>query len=82
MVSNSVKQGAVISPILFCIFIEGLLMALQNAGYGCYIGIVFLGVLAYADDIAIIAPTPVAMRAMLKLCDNFANDLSIIFNAK
>jgi len=42
----------------------------------------FLGALAYADDIAIIAPTHAAMRAMLKLCDNFANDFSIIFNAK
>jgi len=82
MVSNGVKQGAVINPILFCIYIDGLLMALQNAGYGCYIGNVFLVALAYANDIAIIAPTPAAMRAMLKLCDNFANDFSIIFNAK
>jgi len=46
-------------------------MALQNAGYGCYIGNVFL-------DVAINAPTPAAMWAMLKLCDNFANDFSII----
>jgi len=46
-----------------------------------------------ADVIEIIAPTPAAMilqsllltpaamRAMLKLCDNFANYFSIIFNA-
>jgi len=33
-------------------------MALQNAAHGCYIGNVFLGALAYVDDIAITAPTP------------------------
>jgi len=37
MVNNDMKQGAVISPILFCINIDGLLVALQNPGYGCYI---------------------------------------------
>jgi len=49
-----------------------------------YFGNVLLDALAYADDIAIIAPTPAAMRAMLKLCDNFANNFSrpIVFNAK
>jgi len=36
MVSNGVKQRAVISPILFSIYVDGLLMAQQNPGYGCY----------------------------------------------
>jgi len=59
MVSNAVKEGAVISQILFCIFIDGFCkMLVMDA---IIIGNVFLGALAYSDDIAIIAPTPVAM---------------------
>jgi len=36
----------------------------------------------FADDIVLLAPTPSAMRTMLTLCDNFADDLHIVFNAK
>jgi len=62
MVSNGVKQWAVIISILFCIYIDGVLMIVQNAGNVSYIGKVFLGALTYADGIAIIAPTPAAIR--------------------
>ena len=36
-VKNSVKQGGVLSPILFAIYIDELLNRLNMAGYGCYI---------------------------------------------
>jgi len=34
---NGVKQGGVISPILFCIYIDDLLVSLSQIGDGCYI---------------------------------------------
>ncbi len=49
-VSNGVKQGGVISPILFCIYMDGLLNELANSGVGCYIGGVFMAASGYADD--------------------------------
>ena len=55
---NGVKQGAVLSPVLFCVYIDGLLLQLSKAGVGCYIGPHFVGALAYADDVVLIAPTP------------------------
>jgi len=44
----------------FILYIVGLLMVLQNAGYGCYIGYVFLSAWAYAEDLASLVPTPAA----------------------
>ena len=44
-VSNGVKQGGVISPILFCVYIDELLVKLENSGVGCYMGRRFCGAL-------------------------------------
>jgi len=37
---NGVKQGCVFSPILFCLYIDGLLVALPKAGFGRFINLV------------------------------------------
>ncbi len=35
-VSNGVKQGGVISPILFIAYIDELILLLKNSGFGCH----------------------------------------------
>jgi len=42
-------------------YIDGLLRLLRESNVGCFIGNVFVGALAYADDIALLAPTPRAI---------------------
>ena len=80
-VCNGVKQGGIISPILFCVYIDDLLCSAADLGVGCMMGEFFVGILAYADDIVLLAPTANAMRVMLARCDSFAKDCNIIFNA-
>ena len=79
---NGVKQGAVLSPVLFCVYLDNLLIALSKAGVGCFIGTTFVGALAYADDIVIIAPTATAMRKLLAICDRYAREYYMSFNAQ
>ena len=67
---NGVKQGAVLSPVLFCVYVDDLLIALSQAGVGCFIGSTFVGALAYADDTVIMAPTASAMRKLPATCEN------------
>jgi len=45
---NEVKQGAVLSPILYCVYVDDLLLILCKAGVGCFIDLHFVGALAYA----------------------------------
>ena len=70
-----------LSPILFCVYIDDLLKSLAEANVGCYIGSCFVGVLAYADDFVLLALTATAMRRMLHICEEFANAFSVRFNA-
>ena len=46
-VSNGVKQGGVLSPILFCIYMDNLLVSLKNKGVGCHVGSEFCGAFGY-----------------------------------
>ena len=79
-IENGVKQGGIVSPFLFCIYIDGLLRLLRESNVGCFIGNVFAGA-AYADDIALLAPTPRAMRHLLLICEEYGKKFSIKFNA-
>ena len=55
--SNGVKQGGVLSPILYGIHNALLLTMLKESGIGCYVGCTFVGALAYADDVVLLCPT-------------------------
>ena len=79
-VSNGVKQGGVISPILFCVYIDELLVKLENSGVGCYMGRSFSGALAYADDITLLCPSVSALKEMINICTNYAVEYDIKFN--
>ena len=78
---NGIKQGAVLSPILFCAYMDALLERLSRLGVGCHIGHVFAGALSYADDLTLLAPTRLAMNAMLRECEAFARDYDVLFNS-
>jgi len=49
------QAGGVLRPVLFCVYMDGLLAYLIFADFGCYIGHMFTGVIVYAEDIALLA---------------------------
>ena len=47
-----VRQGGVLSPFLFAVYLDGLLEELSESDVGCYWGHLFAGAFCYADDVA------------------------------
>ena len=80
-VGNGVKQGRVLSPILFTVYIDNLIETLKQRNVGCKIGNKFLGVFGYADDLTLLCPTLSGLREMLNICEDYAKDYNILFNA-
>ena len=78
--NNGVKQGGVLSPILFSMYIDSLLEKLKESGLGCHVGRTFAGAFAYADDIALVSPSLSGLRQMIHICEQYAMEYSIVFN--
>ena len=55
--SNSVKQGGVLSPLLFNVYLDEHTLLLREQGDGCNMNGIFEGAFRYADDVTLLAPT-------------------------
>ena len=59
-----------------------MLLELKRAGSGCHINDTYMGGLSYADDITLSCPSIWGLNDMLKFCERFSVEISILFNKK
>ena len=81
-VLNGVKQGGILSPLFFNIYLNDLSIQLKNACVGCNINDNFLNHFIYADDMCLISPSPNALQTLLNICNEYAMSHDIVFNTK
>ena len=62
IVTNGVKQGGVISLILFSCYIDKLFSQLEHSGFGYHVGASYAGAFGYADDFALVDPSLQSLR--------------------
>ena len=67
------KWYSCLSPILFTVYMDRLLVKLREGRFGCYIGHLFLGVVTYCDDFLLLSPTRNGLQNLLQLCEKFPN---------
>ena len=80
-IANDVEQGGVLSPILLGIYMDNLIKRLKDSNIGCKIGNNYVGVFCYADDLTLLSPTFTGLKCMLAICENYADEYKILFNA-
>ena len=78
---QGVRQGAILSPLLYSIFVDNLLISLSSSGFGVKIDDIFCGALMYADDLALIAGSESDLQHMLDIASSYAKSWKYSFNA-
>ena len=77
---NGIRQGGVISPVLFCVYMDVLLLKLEAEGDGCWIGNHFFGSIGYADDLKLLTPSIKGLRNMIASCEAFGVSYGVQYN--
>ena len=77
---NGVKQGGILSPALFNVYMDKLSIALNDTAIGGHIGGQLLNHLCYADDMCLISISSSGMQQLLNVCDSFTIEHSLLYN--
>ena len=56
-IDNGLLEGSPLSPFLYIIYVNGLLVTLETSGLGCSFEGIWLGALMFADDLTLVART-------------------------
>ena len=81
-VCNGVKQGSILSPFLYNIYMDELSTRLNSCRTGCMVGDTFINHLMYADDLVIFCPYSAGFQELLRICSQYGSDFDIKFNGK
>ena len=81
-VSRGVRQGSILSPHLFNIFINDMLNDVSTSGNGVRIGDEQYNVCAYADDVTLLSSTITGLQRNINICADYAKAWRFNFNPK
>ena len=79
-ISNGTRQGSILSPAIFSIYIDDLIKDLRKLGLGCRVGGIWMAAVGYADDLLLMAPNRLAMEKMLEICEKYADMHNLKFS--
>ena len=66
-ISNSVRQGGILSSKLFTVYMDDLSNILISSGVGCFLNNVCLNHVFYADDLCLMAPCAIVLQELLNI---------------
>ena len=81
-VRAGVRQGGILSPDFYSIYVDDLILKLMACKKGCYFLTTFAAALFYADDMVILAPSLHGLECLLRICEDYCLEWDIALNAK
>ena len=76
-----VRQGGILSPTLFALYVDEILVKLERSHLGCRIRGLFLGAFMYADDLLLAAISLSDLQEMIRICQIELENIEMLVNA-
>jgi len=79
-ISCGVRQGGVLSPILFAVYVDDIIVNLRESQMGCSINGLYIGCVMYADDLLLLSASLTSLQKMISICELEVHYLDMKFN--
>ena len=79
-VTNGERQGGILTPYLFAVYLDKLSIQLGSARVGCTVGNMVVNHLKFADDICVFSLSISGLQCLLNICGDYAAEHNITFN--
>ena len=70
-VTNGVRQGGILPPYLFIVYVDELSEELKICNVGCNLNGHLINHIMYADDLVLISPSSAGLSKLLRECEKF-----------
>ena len=81
-INRGVKQGSVLSPVLFILVMDPLLVSLRHTGCGLNLGGLYLGVFCHADDIRTLSSSNADCCSQIDFVESFVTSRGLSLNVE
>ena len=81
-VACGVRQGGVLSPYLFAIYVDDIIEKIKKSDLGCRLGVKQIAIILYADDILLLAPSVEALQKLFDIVEDELKALDMTLNTK
>ena len=81
-VNKGVRQGGILSPYLFRFYIRDLIISTIGLNIGCNFAGTTVSLLAYAEDLVLLAPSWRTLQCLLKAVEAAGININMTFNTR
>ena len=82
VIHRGVRQGSILSPVLFLLVMDPILLELQSKSCGLNINGLFLGALSHADDIRTLSTNLTDCRHQISSVSSFATSRGLVLSTE
>ena len=72
-----VKQGGILSPLLFALFVDNILTKLEQSGLGCFVAFKCYNSFMFADDLILISNSVTDLQLLVNLSADILTTLDL-----
>ena len=81
-IPSGTKQGGILSPDIFSMYMHDLIQQLKASGFGCQMINLCIACIFFADDIVLLSPSRRGLQEMLNICVKYCKKFCLDFNVK